>query len=41
MELRSFTYGVMVGITIFIAAFSIVSFSAGVKWQPVKIDTTR
>lgn len=37
-DLRAFTYGIMVGIGILIGSFALVSYMAGLKWQPVKVS---
>lgn len=38
-DLRAFTYGIMVGIAILIGSFALVSYMAGLKWQPVKVSS--
>lgn len=37
MDLRAFTYGIIVGIAITVGSLWYASWLAGVKWQPVKI----
>lgn len=39
MDLRSFMWGTMAGIVMFILALAIVSQIAHVKWQPVLTQT--
>lgn len=39
MDLRTFTFGIMVGIAMLIGTFAFVSYIAGLKWQPVKVST--
>lgn len=35
MNLRTYVYGIMTGIFILVASLTLVSWMAGVKWQPV------
>lgn len=37
-ELRSFAYGAVAGIVIVFGALFVVSRTAGIRWQPVKVD---
>lgn len=41
MELRSFTYGIMFGIAILIGSVAAVSLTAGIRWEPIKIERAR
>lgn len=38
MDARAFTFGIMAGLVITIGSLALVSWSAGIKWQPVKIE---
>lgn len=36
MHLRSFAYGIIVGILIVFGSLALVGYAAGIKWQPVQ-----
>lgn len=39
-ELRSFAYGAVAGIVIMFGALFVVSRTAGIRWQPVKVGAS-
>ena len=39
-ELQSYLFGIICGVAIVIGSWMLVSYSAGVKWQAVKIAAT-